>query len=178
MGNMVNRDPVLADLMMDAIRTVDPNLIVFAMPDSTIAHAAARASLKTLLLFLADRAYDAHGKLVARGLPGAVIKEEDALRARVRQFLNERHRHDHRRRDARRAGPFHPCPQRYARLAGTRADRAQRDRSDGRNDRSGCRDRSASRRPFAFTFNTIESHARCQQSPTASRTSPSPLPPP
>ncbi|MBP1860351.1 5-oxoprolinase subunit PxpA [Rhizobium herbae] len=87
MGNMVNRDPVLADLMMDAIRTVDPSLIVFAMPDSIIAQAAARAGLKTLLLFLADRAYDAHGKLVARGLPGAVIKEEDALRARVRQFL-------------------------------------------------------------------------------------------
>jgi UPF0271 protein len=84
---MVNRDPVLADLMMDAIRTVDPNLIVFAMPDSTIAHAAARASLKTLLLFLADRAYDAQGTLVARGLPGAVIKEDKALRARVRQFL-------------------------------------------------------------------------------------------
>jgi UPF0271 protein len=87
MGNMINRDPVLADLMMDAIRTVDPNLIVFAMPGSTIAHATLKAGLTTLLLFLADRAYDAQGKLVARGLPGAVIKEEDALRARVRQFL-------------------------------------------------------------------------------------------
>jgi len=87
MGNMVNRDPALADLMMDAIRMADPSLIVFAMPESIIAHAAARAGLKTLLLFLADRAYDAHGKLVARGLPGAVVKEEDALRARVRQFL-------------------------------------------------------------------------------------------
>lgn len=87
MGNMVNRDTALADLMMDAVRTVDPTLIVFAMPDSTIAEAAARAGLKTLLLFLADRAYDANGKLVARGLPGAVIKEENALRARVRQFL-------------------------------------------------------------------------------------------
>jgi UPF0271 protein len=87
MGNMVNRDVVLADLMMDAIRTVDPNLIVFAMPDSTIAEAATRAGLKTLLLFLADRAYDATGKLVARGLPGAVIKDEEILRGRVRQFL-------------------------------------------------------------------------------------------
>jgi UPF0271 protein len=87
MGNMVNRDVVLADLMMDAIRTVDPNLIVFAMPDSAIAEAATRAGLKTLLLFLADRAYDANGKLVARGLPGAVIKDEEILRGRVRQFL-------------------------------------------------------------------------------------------
>lgn len=87
MGNMVNRDPKLADLMMDAIRTIDSNLIVFAMPGSIIAEAAGRAGLKTLLLFLADRAYDAQGKLVARGLPGAVIKDEGALRARVQHFL-------------------------------------------------------------------------------------------
>ncbi len=89
MGNMVNRDPMLADLMMDAIRTIDPCLIVFAMPGSIIADAAARAGLKLLLLFLADRAYDGEGRLVARGLPGAVIKQEEALRARVRQFLKD-----------------------------------------------------------------------------------------
>jgi UPF0271 protein len=87
MGTMVSRDPVLSDLMMDAIRSVDRKLIVFAMPGSTIAEAAERAGLKTLLLFLADRAYDAQGRLVARGLPGAVIKDENGLRARVRQFL-------------------------------------------------------------------------------------------
>ncbi|KAA3509626.1 5-oxoprolinase subunit PxpA [Agrobacterium rosae] len=87
MGNIVNRDPVLADLMMDAIRTIDANLIVFAMPGSIIADAATRAGSKSLLLFLADRAYTEDGKLVPRGLPGAVIKQEDALRARVRQFL-------------------------------------------------------------------------------------------
>ena len=87
MGNMVNRDPKLADLMMDAIRTVDPELIIFAMPGSEIESAAKRASLKTLLLFLADRAYDDQGRLVARGLTGALVKEEAAVRARVRQFL-------------------------------------------------------------------------------------------
>ncbi|WP_341486976.1 5-oxoprolinase subunit PxpA [Pararhizobium sp. A13] len=89
MGNMVNRDPVLADLIMDAVRTVHPNLIVFAMPGSEIEQAAKRAGLKTLALFLADRAYDAQGRLVTRGLPGAVIKEEAAVRERVRQFLLE-----------------------------------------------------------------------------------------
>jgi UPF0271 protein len=89
MGNMVNRDPRLADLMMDTIRTIDPNLIVFAMPGSVIANAATRARLKSLLLFLADRAYTADGNLVARGLPGAVIKQEKTLRARVRRFLKD-----------------------------------------------------------------------------------------
>ncbi|MBA9032089.1 5-oxoprolinase subunit PxpA [Rhizobium leguminosarum] len=89
MGNMVNRDPALADLMMDAIATVDAGLVVFVTHGSEIQQAAKRARLKTLALFLADRAYDAGGKLVVRGLPGAVIKDEAAVRARVRQFLLE-----------------------------------------------------------------------------------------
>ncbi|MBX5154042.1 LamB/YcsF family protein [Rhizobium lentis] len=87
MGNMVNRDPVIADLMMDAIATVDRGLVVFVTSGSEIELAARRARLKTLALFLADRAYDADGKLVPRGLPGAVVKDEDSVRARVRQFL-------------------------------------------------------------------------------------------
>ena len=90
MGNMVNRDPVLADLMMNAIATVDPRLVVFVTPDSEIEKAARRAKLKTLALFLADRAYDAGGRLVSRGLPGALVKDEASVRARVRRFLTDR----------------------------------------------------------------------------------------
>ncbi len=90
MGNMVNRDPVLADLMMNAITTVDPRLVVFVTPDSEIERAARRAKLKTLALFLADRAYDAGGRLVSRGLPGALVKDEASVRARVRRFLTDR----------------------------------------------------------------------------------------
>ncbi|ENN86482.1 lactam utilization related protein [Rhizobium freirei PRF 81] len=89
MGNMVNRDAVLADLMMDAISTVDPRLVVFVTSGSEIERAAKRAKLKTLALFLADRAYDGDGKLVARGLPGALVKDEVSVRARVRRFLTD-----------------------------------------------------------------------------------------
>ena len=87
MGNMINRDPALADMTMQAIRSVDPELIVFAMPDTEIERAATRAGLRSLTLFLADRAYDASGQLVSRKLPNAVLKDETAVRARVRQFL-------------------------------------------------------------------------------------------
>ncbi|MGY5776135.1 5-oxoprolinase subunit PxpA [Rhizobium sp. LEGMi135b] len=87
MGNMVNRDPALADLMMNAIAAVDPRLVVFVTSGSEIEKAARRAKLKTLALFLADRAYDADGRLVARGLPGALVKDEAAVRTRVRRFL-------------------------------------------------------------------------------------------
>jgi len=89
MGNMVNRDPALADMMMNAISAVDPKLVVFVTPDSEIERAAKRAGLKTLALFLADRAYDAKGCLVARGLPGALVKDEPSVRARVRRFLTD-----------------------------------------------------------------------------------------
>ncbi|KAA6486259.1 LamB/YcsF family protein [Agrobacterium rhizogenes] len=87
MGNMINRDAALADLIMQAISSVDPDLIVFSMPDTEIERAAKRAGLRTLTLFLADRAYDAAGQLVSRKLPNSVIKEEAKVRARVRQFL-------------------------------------------------------------------------------------------
>ncbi|MBB4008273.1 5-oxoprolinase subunit PxpA [Allorhizobium taibaishanense] len=87
MGNMVERDPSLADLMMQTIFTVDPGLAIFVTAGSEIEKAARRARLKVLALFLADRAYDAHGKLVARGLPGALVKDEASVRARVRRFL-------------------------------------------------------------------------------------------
>lgn len=89
MGNMVNRDPALADMMMNAISTVNPRLVIFVTPQSEIERAARRAGLKTLALFLADRAYDSNGSLVARGLPGALVKDELSVRARVRRFLTD-----------------------------------------------------------------------------------------
>ncbi|NTJ44553.1 LamB/YcsF family protein [Agrobacterium larrymoorei] len=89
MGNMVNRDPVLADMMMSAISAVDSRLVVFVTSGSEIERAAKRAGLKTLALFLADRAYDAKGNLVTRGLPGALVKDEASVRARVRRFLKD-----------------------------------------------------------------------------------------
>jgi UPF0271 protein len=87
MGNMVNRDPALAEMMMQAVKSIDPNLIVFSMPDLEVEKAAIRCGLKTLTLFLADRAYDIHGQLVPRKIANSVIKEESKVRARVRQFL-------------------------------------------------------------------------------------------
>ena len=89
MGNMVNRDAALADLMMNAISTVDPRLTVLVTAGSEIEKAAKRANLKTLALFLADRAYRADGMLVARGLSGALVKDEASVRRRVHRFLTD-----------------------------------------------------------------------------------------
>ncbi len=87
MGSMINRDEALAHRVMAAIYRVSPQLIIFSQADTVIEHAAQASGLASLTLFLADRAYDAKGQLVARRLPGSVISDESAVRARVRQFL-------------------------------------------------------------------------------------------
>ncbi|MCF1494989.1 5-oxoprolinase subunit PxpA [Agrobacterium vitis] len=87
MGNRINQDPALCDLVLTAVKTVAPEIIVFCMSGSEIERSALRCGLKTLTLFLADRAYDAKGALVPRGVANSVIKEEMAVRARVKQFL-------------------------------------------------------------------------------------------
>ncbi|MCU5772121.1 LamB/YcsF family protein [Erwiniaceae bacterium BAC15a-03b] len=89
MGNMINRDLALAQQVMQAIARIDPELIIFSQPDTFVEQAAKACGLSTLTIFLADRAYDAQGQLVPRGVAGSVIKEESAVRARVRQFLLE-----------------------------------------------------------------------------------------
>lgn len=89
MGNMINRDEALAQQVMQAIYRLDSGLIIFCQADTIIERAAKQAGLPSLTLFLADRACDAAGRLVPRGKPGAVIKEEGAVRGRVRQFLQE-----------------------------------------------------------------------------------------
>lgn len=89
MGNMINRDRALAQQVMQSVARIDPQLIIFSQPDTFVEQAAQDCGLPTLTIFLADRAYDALGQLVPRGIAGAVIKEESAVRARVRQFLLE-----------------------------------------------------------------------------------------
>ncbi|WP_027488378.1 5-oxoprolinase subunit PxpA [Allorhizobium undicola] len=89
MGNMVNRSEALSGAMMEAIRLVDPSLIVFATAGSIIESSAKAAGLKTLTLFLADRGYQASGALVPRGKPGDLVKDEAGVKARVRQFLRD-----------------------------------------------------------------------------------------
>ncbi len=89
MGNRINQDEALAGQVMQMLTRIEPGLIIFCMPDSLIESAAQRAGLRTLPLFLVDRAYDRQGQLVPRGVEGAVITEEAEVRARVRQFLTD-----------------------------------------------------------------------------------------
>ena len=86
-GNALNNNPLLTARLMQTLKNIDSELIVFGMEKTVIIEQAAQAGLHRLLLFLADRAYTKHGKLVPRGQDGAVIHDETTLRKRVRRFL-------------------------------------------------------------------------------------------
>ncbi|MFT9216982.1 MAG: LamB/YcsF family protein, partial [Acetobacter malorum] len=66
---------------------IDPDLVMLGMEGQPIDLAARKAGLRVRSLFLADRAYQANGALVPRGLEGAVIHDLDKVKERVEQFL-------------------------------------------------------------------------------------------
>jgi UPF0271 protein len=89
LGNMALADRSIADLLSRAIARLDRDLIVYSMPDTEVERSAERAGLRTLTLFLADRAYDEHGGLVPRKVPNSVITSPQTVATRVRQFLDD-----------------------------------------------------------------------------------------
>lgn len=89
MGNMVCADAALADRVLKAVAAVDRELLVYAMPDTEVERAARRAGLRTVTLFLADRAYDVEGQLVPRSKPNSVFTDHRAVAQRVAQFLDD-----------------------------------------------------------------------------------------
>lgn len=88
-GTIANASEELALRLVRVIAALDKDLTVFAMTGQPTERAAEKVGLKVHTLFLADRAYTASGALVPRGQPGAVIHDLDAVRARVRQFLED-----------------------------------------------------------------------------------------
>jgi UPF0271 protein len=87
LGNMAAADAALAEPLLRAVAAFDPELIISSSSSQAIEQAAARHGLQVASTFLADRAYDDQGLLVPRKLPDAVIQDEAAVLARVRQWL-------------------------------------------------------------------------------------------
>lgn len=86
-GNMATADRELADVLTQAIKAIDRDLVVYSMPDTEVERSARAAGLRTMQLFLADRAYRGDGSLVPRGLPGAVFHSSDDVAERVQRFI-------------------------------------------------------------------------------------------
>lgn len=89
MGNMVCADAALAERVLKAVRAFDRELLVYGMPDTEVVLAARRLGMRTVTMFLADRAYDAEGRLVSRKRPNSVFTDHEAVAKRVAQFLDD-----------------------------------------------------------------------------------------
>lgn len=89
MYNMAARDRGLADAICQAIREIEPQLILLGLSGSSLLEAAQAAGLPWASEVFADRSYEDDGTLTPRSLPGAVITDEEEAIARVLQMVQE-----------------------------------------------------------------------------------------
>lgn len=90
LGNIVCADRGTADVLVRAVKSFDPRIALLVLSNTELERAAAQGGIATYKLFLADRAYDRTGQLVPRRLPGALIKAEADVLARVARVLDDR----------------------------------------------------------------------------------------
>jgi UPF0271 protein len=89
LGNQVCADRAKADTLVRAVASFDRAIRLLVLPGTELDQAAREAGLPTANLFLADRAYGDDRQLVARKIPGSVIKDDAAVLQRVRQLLTQ-----------------------------------------------------------------------------------------
>lgn len=89
LGNLVAVDEAMAEAMMRAVRAFNPALFVSCNPNTASQRAADALGLRTMQKLAADRGIDAKGLLVPRRDPGAMVKDPEAVKARVRQVLTQ-----------------------------------------------------------------------------------------
>ncbi|NZA25905.1 LamB/YcsF family protein [Luteimonas sp. SJ-92] len=86
--NLAARDAAVAAAIVGAVRALDDTLVLYALAGSALARAGREAGLRVAEEVFAERGYDADGRLLARGLPGAEL-DLDAAIAQVRTMLRE-----------------------------------------------------------------------------------------
>ena len=89
LGNLSFVDQEVADTVHGAVKAFDPSIRILTMPGTVAERSAEKFGLAVSTMFLADRAYDDQGLLVARKLPGAVIHNAAAIADRVGLVVRE-----------------------------------------------------------------------------------------
>ncbi len=87
--NMAARDRSLADLIANAVRALDPKLILFTPVESELDYAATELGLDTASEVFADRNYRADGSLVPRSEPNAFVHDPAEAAERIIRILVE-----------------------------------------------------------------------------------------
>jgi UPF0271 protein len=88
--NAAAQDPELARAIAEAVRQVDPGLVVVCLAGSPMAGVVRSLGLRCAEEAFADRGYTAGGTLVPRGQPGALIEDPEAVADRVATMARER----------------------------------------------------------------------------------------
>lgn len=89
LGNMASVEPELATTVVEAVRLIDPGLILVVMPGNQLDVAARAAGLRIANEVYADRTYDDEGNLTPRNQPGAVIHDANEAMQRVLAMLDD-----------------------------------------------------------------------------------------
>jgi UPF0271 protein len=78
-----------ARAVVDAVKSVDPNLPILGLPGSEVLRLAEAAGLRAVTEAFADRAYNPDGTLVSRSLPGAVLEDPEQVAEHVLRMATE-----------------------------------------------------------------------------------------
>lgn len=84
--NVAADDRGVADAIAGTVARIDPSLVLFGLSGSALTDAGAAHGLRVAHEVFAERGYDARGRLLPRGAPGAVIESLDHAIAQVRRL--------------------------------------------------------------------------------------------
>jgi UPF0271 protein len=87
--NRAARDAALAEVIAETVRNIDSLLVLFVLPGSALARAAAARGLRIANEVFADRTYQRDGSLTPRSRPDALIHDERVAVAQVVRMIQE-----------------------------------------------------------------------------------------
>lgn len=87
--NTIALDPVQAGAVIQALLRIDPQLKLVCLANSPLLGWARQAGLSCVAEAFADRAYTAHGTLVPRTHPGAVLHDADLVAQRMLRLVRD-----------------------------------------------------------------------------------------
>jgi 5-oxoprolinase (ATP-hydrolysing) subunit A len=87
--NRIAHDPKQGQAVIDAIKRIDPSLVLMGLANAPILKLAQASGLKTVAEAFADRAYMPDGQLVSRREPGAVLHDTQLIARRMLQLARQ-----------------------------------------------------------------------------------------
>lgn len=88
--NRIAHDQKQGQAVIDAIKAIDPSLVLMGLANAPILALAQASGLKTVAEAFADRAYTPDGQLVSRREQGAVLHDTQLIARRMLQLARER----------------------------------------------------------------------------------------